>query len=1078
MTFTPETTGKYTFMVTDAYDVDVTVQDANGTSILPMKAQKYAWSEIMELQLTAGSTYTFSAEASTYGYNEIPTTCVIFKARNQFSVGHNSVALRLSENANYSFTPSESGAYMFEITGETFKGDSYAYAYMNIYSGKAEISQAIQSSGLKRYYYAVMDAGVTYDLKLYCSGGGEFCGVIDSNISKVDSSLAIGDYEISGGEDYPEKIYSFTPSESGVYVFSSEGSYTPEFYVYDGLGNSLSSTSGGPDGNFRLGVAMEAGETYYLRMKVWSSNTVTFTLKIKKAAALLEDHQCDVNVNPDERVYASFSPATSGYYMITTNADNCSVNSYLSSYYCKNDYESVCYFERGKQYTVSSYNNTTKGYVSFFISKIPTSLSLGENSVTRRADGRYYMTFTPSVSGMYTFTLPSEYGMIDRSVLIGPDNYSIGVLDFDRYNNDYDFNTELVAGKTYLYEVAFTSPGTDPISISIAKKQNPALAIGENPGVFAGEKKYVSFTPGETGMYAFYNFSGADFSVSSEGARCRYYLDGDSYEEQFVLRGYVMTKGQEYTLEPEWTVNGAVDLTVAEVQELSIGSTNIARWGTNTFALFTAPETGIYTFGCEGASVNNVYVVSDKGFETITDRIFKNGKCIAILEKDVTYAVVIYAKSTDISTLPVSVDHMRELEVGTNENVFVEKKINYNDNYTYYTFIPEKSGTYTFHAISPDGIFVRALLYEGMDAYNPVAYGYWHDWDGTMDVYDATLEAGKIYRLAIYTDQKTTDVSVTMTIEQALSYRLAGYSLSLDGSIAVNLYLSLADYVVNSSTAVLKCTFENGSVVNYKVTEATVKNMNNQTYYVFRLPVAAKEMSDSICAQILDTDNGIEGEVYSFSVAEYASAIYNNAYDDDGSVLNQEYAYARPLAIALLNYGTCAQKYFGRHTNDLANWYIDSQDRALSNVDWRSIPKYVADTDSNLPAGLTFYGANLAVESETKLTFYFINETGKTVTFSESTNGISNYSGRTSGVFTTVSVSGIPAHKLGEKIRINITVEGDDTVYYAEYSPLNYCYNVLSRDTNETRTADLKNLMQAFYIYNQATLNYMLYKQN
>jgi len=72
-----------------------------------------------------------------------------------------------------------------------------------------------------------------------------------------------------------------------------------------------------------------------------------------------------------------------------------------------------------------------------------------------------------------------------------------------------------------------------------------------------------------------------------------------------------------------------------------------------------------------------------------------------------------------------------------------------------------------------------------------------------------------------------------------------------------------------------------------------------------------------------------------------------------------------------------------------------------------------------------------------------------------------------------VKVTGVPAHKLDQNVRLNIRVSGDDGTYFAVYGPLNYCYNVLSREITATRTEELKDLIKALYFYHQAAKNYI-----
>ena len=402
----------------------------------------------------------------------------------------------------------------------------------------------------------------------------------------------------------------------------------------------------------------------------------------------------------------------------------------------------------------------------------------------------------------------------------------------------------------------------------------------------------------------------------------------------------------------------------------------------------------------------------------------------------------------------------------------VENLNGYGSHYTFYSFTPEESGTYCFQSDKNNGYSVSGILYKGLDTYTEIGRGGGSYYDGNMTM-TATLEAGEIYWLWMYTDQSEQDLDIDLNIEYVPAGKLAGYSLSLDGSIAINLYLSLADYVVKSDTAVLKYTRADGSVVEYKIKEATKKTVNNIEYYVFHLPIAAKEMTKLVYAQIVDEEKGIASEEFCVEAADYAMAVIQGAYDNYGHVKNQEYADAIPLVKALLNYAGRAQTYFKYNQYDLAYDYPylkNSADRVLGSLSTDSIPHFVRSEDTSLPDGLVFEGASLTIDSETALTFYFTNNTGKALTFTDASSV--QIESKQSGGYTTVKVTGIPAHKLDKKIRLNVQVAGDPNIYFVDYSPMYYCYNVLSRDTTATRTDALKDLMKAFYFYNQAAKNY------
>ena len=74
---------------------------------------------------------------------------------------------------------------------------------------------------------------------------------------------------------------------------------------------------------------------------------------------------------------------------------------------------------------------------------------------------------------------------------------------------------------------------------------------------------------------------------------------------------------------------------------------------------------------------------------------------------------------------------------------------------------------------------------------------------------------------------------------------------------------------------------------------------------------------------------------------------------------------------------------------------------------------------------------------------------------------------------TKVKITGIPAHKVNEVINLKVFLEGDPNTYYVSYSPIYYCRNQIERPLTETRPQSLKDLMAAFYLYNQAARDYI-----
>ncbi|MEE3472847.1 MAG: hypothetical protein VZR24_19565, partial [Butyrivibrio hungatei] len=191
----------------------------------------------------------------------------------------------------------------------------------------------------------------------------------------------------------------------------------------------------------------------------------------------------------------------------------------------------------------------------------------------------------------------------------------------------------------------------------------------------------------------------------------------------------------------------------------------------------------------------------------------------------------------------------------------------------------------------------------------------------------------------------------------------------------------------------------------------------------------------------------------------------------DYILANQElYSKELPLVRAMLNYGAYAQIYFNYRTDELANKNLYNGDYSLDNADFT---RPYDSSFTNLPDGLSFSSVSLALESDTYLNLYFADNTNKKLTFKLVIgNKETVLTPASSNGNIKIVLKGIPAHRLNEDYKIKITVEGDSTEYYLTYSPIMYAYNIISRAQDEIRTPELKDLMKALYLYNQAAKAY------
>lgn len=289
---------------------------------------------------------------------------------------------------------------------------------------------------------------------------------------------------------------------------------------------------------------------------------------------------------------------------------------------------------------------------------------------------------------------------------------------------------------------------------------------------------------------------------------------------------------------------------------------------------------------------------------------------------------------------------------------------------------------------------------------------------------------------------------------------LAGYSIILDGEIGVNFYVEFSADDVSNGDPYIEFSIPSGSTtkthkvyINEKAGEdrelATVDTttISGKTYYVFKCPVAAKEMTSTITAQVSFGDTN--GPTYTYCVKDYADYVLNHGSDP-------KYTNAVPLVKAMLNYGTYAQYYFGTNLNKLANADLAPNERSLGTVEI----EHEACSVVGLPDQVTFEGANLYLKSGTILSLYFKNKSGSDVTFKLGNKEIVPKKNKG---FLQIDID-IKSYELMNDFTITV---GDGSV---TYSPMNYCKTVLNGGS--TYSSQLKDIVKALYRFAEAANAY------
>ena len=332
--------------------------------------------------------------------------------------------------------------------------------------------------------------------------------------------------------------------------------------------------------------------------------------------------------------------------------------------------------------------------------------------------------------------------------------------------------------------------------------------------------------------------------------------------------------------------------------------------------------------------------------------------------------------------------------------------------------------------------------------------GNWYLDEHLTEPYDATKPVtGDLVLYAEWEDEN-------MTV-------LEGYSLSLEGDIAVNFYISVSPEALDTPGAkiVMRNTVPEGkqaTVSELEVQDASIETINGKNYRIFKINVPAATMTCPITVELVCGDKTtVIGD--NFTVRDYAEYIIAHPEVP-------EYAKASELVNAMLNYGAYSQKYFDIRTNDLANKNI------VDNVPDADPGKYEGIPVAFLPDDppVTYYGSSLSFESKVSAIVYFKVAKGKDYkdyTFQVmSGEPVTPEENATPG-YISFRIDDInPANLTATTNRFVIRISGSGAGYNYDYSPL---YVMQAACASSTVSENMKNLSKALYLYGEAAKAYL-----
>lgn len=277
-----------------------------------------------------------------------------------------------------------------------------------------------------------------------------------------------------------------------------------------------------------------------------------------------------------------------------------------------------------------------------------------------------------------------------------------------------------------------------------------------------------------------------------------------------------------------------------------------------------------------------------------------------------------------------------------------------------------------------------------------------------------------------------------------------GYTLCLDGTIAVNMYMDLPSELVSDKNAYMEFTLPNSKISTVKVTDAIKKD----GHYVFTGRVAAKEMSQDIKVR-MHANNKL-GKEYSVSVQKYAEYIIEHPVQYGADVVS--------LVKSMLNYGAAAQKLFDYQTHKLANANLSDADKVI-NPGIFSNYKYVLNQNGN-DSGIQWYGSSLILKSDTIIRDYFSLDASANIndyTFETGTTKLEPKEKPINGAtYYYVEIPDIKAKNLDKAIVVTVK-KGATEVLKLNYNAFSYAFSIQQNHEEYGKAITVTNAMYTYW---------------
>lgn len=305
------------------------------------------------------------------------------------------------------------------------------------------------------------------------------------------------------------------------------------------------------------------------------------------------------------------------------------------------------------------------------------------------------------------------------------------------------------------------------------------------------------------------------------------------------------------------------------------------------------------------------------------------------------------------------------------------------------------------------------------------------------------------------------DPAETVPLE---TFAVKGVTLTLNGKINVNCYLSIPDSEIDGLKAVVTTTNMNGDLVTVSDKTLSAADKQENGFYKFSAEMPAKDMLTPVTLVLKRGDAAVsfltsQGDTvnsYSFTVQQYLDTVI--AYPD---IFDAVYPGLSDLCRSMSDYGHYAQLFFDYHLTNGAWNYGTYCDTELSTI--QSISGY-AYALSSTGSGITYNGSSLLLKSGTKIRFYFqitgVNAQSCLAYIDGSQTGVPLVS--KSANLYYVEIDDIHAKLLNTSHSVVVSDGTGNSATVTNYSVYSYVQSSLS-DTDEK----LVNVVRALYLYGE-----------